>query len=584
MSINIKIDSIYDLPLSYYDWKSDLNNYIFIFSALNFAYDKGNEAYKVVLDIIDEVNKYLSPKSTFVFDGTIRSLDHLKNNNLINYDLISKKTFLNQVLKIKKELEADLSKQPRFHNPFSFESRLIRSVMTNIYFRRKKLFVTSSCKQMINVLETATFADMKDPLNKKAYLADIGWITIFTSQLWNEKSPHIKSISEYMLWQIKELDNNNSSISQVYDLLKPQIKKITKSIFNSKKPSKHQLEEINKIASYVFFRFIDYAPNTVTNIHGESLQKFNKMFLNQSQKTNFKKTTIGFTATDPINLVGYIYSNGRLKPWFQSYFKEHLSTRLKIYKTQLMIDSSNHQYLPFLEGFRFFNPTDIKLITAYYYFIQDESVDWDTKNFITLKIVADVQKATMQPKTNQESSKKIKDALFTLLVSLFEPLQKKIFTMNNQYLNKLNISSFEQKSELNQLIVYEFIKLVQEFNVNSHNRFFGYMKKMLNFRVKTSLRKKVNQKSKVIKSIIDEVPSSDKIQPDNILLESDKYRKLKQHLNKALKELSTSKREALLKSQEDKKKREPLTPAERKQNERAKKEIRTKHPELANFL
>jgi len=88
----------------------------------------------------------------------------------------------------------------------------------------------------------------------------------------------------------------------------------------------------------------------------------------------------------------------------------------------------------------------------------------------------------------------------------------------------------------------------------------------------------------VIKSIIDEVPSSDKIQPDNILLESDKYRKLKQHLNKALKELSTSKREALLKSQEDKKKREPLTPAERKQNERAKKEIRTKHPELANFL
>lgn len=506
---------------SYFAWSSNNHDYKLIAEALDIWYP-----VPYTMEALNYVNKYVK-SDKYIFDGTISSLKYLVKNNLLSIDEIKEfhhltglKDLLKKYLRPTIEdifeelpdgiiLKDIILKYPNYWylldyttqgaklrellpkddkefrelfgldenfneetpmNPdrWSPQAMKCKVVLIGLYLNNKKLSFSSDCKKTIEVMSTLSEKDIEECNEEKLVIINSIWSGITGGQPWNKK----KAITFQQLFRkdLLLINIDGSDLNFIYkNFLYPLVREVVDKYYDNFDKHPAYLAVMNAIV-VILHRLTDFTKNG----------------------TRHSKLRLDGILNKPLE---YIFTEDyKLQDWFVRHFKAELEKRIKIINLMdkvgarvKLTKSEGIVYMPILESFRFYIEVSRYYIPYIIKIFRDKEITPEEKNEIIKPIVFNIQRIiSLNEKDVDKWENKLKEDFSVLILNTFDPLIKS------------NTSTLIKKEALDIDTAHDTLKTeiflsILKYDATKNPNFFGYIKAILPFQVKTELRENKTQ-------------------------------------------------------------------------------------------
>jgi RNA polymerase sigma factor (sigma-70 family) len=536
---------------------------------------------------LNQANSFLLPGHNYFFDGTIRCLQFLLNNHMINLELISD-GHLRDLLKRFSANPHDPISIPISSMGNSFQALTCKMVPINIRSLQDKIRIDASCTDTIDFLQHGTTDDLVDPNGKAASIVNRMWV-LLGSNPWNLDVT--RNISEFILEQTVESLQPETGLFEIFAIIEPLIRDSAKEYFPDYSDIHPARIALRYAAMMVFYNALDNHPVNV--------------------KQDRSVWPVGLIDPSAEDVAWYILtSNRKLKGWFKTYFMQEMDKRAKLIaatrETKVGHDGNEYIryfYFPVYEFFRFINVNYLPRIWGCLRIFSSRDFSIIEKDEIAKCLVFSIQNVVLQftaiENRSQEQSdhnkrllehensvyQPLKEALESFLLRVIEPMRKRIFTSLASEINQ-HMKLGESQEDIYQIIFTEAIITILEYDDSINDSFFGYLKATLSNRIRSKLRLKKFDAELVVRDGPDE--DDDKNDAPNGIVEScpsiDEEIDMIQ-LQRAISSVLvglTSKERAVIEKAFFKNK--TLSETERRMKNRTLGKMKAKHKNLEEFL
>ena len=557
----------FDLITDYHKWSRVKDDYKLIVDAM----DKIpiSEVIDRTVEFLNQANKYLLPGHNFIFDGTTSCLRYLVENKYINIDLTAEDGLKNLMLK---HLYRPQETQGIYVSPIPYSSSVLfcKGIVVNLYLLNDKLKVFSTCTETIEMFEKLTEQDLFQGRTEKTACYNNVWHGLVGNRPWNQKKA--RTLAQLLQERLQESLSSDSPMYQVFIRLQPRI---------------------NKIVSKEIPDFDEKHPTFLAVRHASIIVLYKTLVNYSDEAVRYPDIHFG-TGIDQMldEIVQHIFRPElEFQGWFLEYFDREMAKRVRLIK---ILNEENFvspffpgkrvvMYSPVLDNFRFMSEGEAYLVKGLVPIFRSNQLSIEEKDEIAKQIVFNIQKLILGiTPVDRKYEKTVKDALEMLMVSILEPLAKRIREGSYRWANKKG--DFKKRStDTSQTIILETLNAILEYDASINSSFFGYIKTMLRLRVNTELRqKKIETMTEPVGEVLKDFSESDGLWGGFLDVEQwIDQSKVSKVIESRLNTLSPKERKVLEKAYYN---NERLTETERRMKNRALQKLRKQHPEDRELL
>lgn len=513
---------------SFYAWSSNTDDYKLIAEALDLW-----SPVQYTMEALSYVNKYIKDDK-YIFDGTVGNLKFLVKNNLLDIDNIKEfphltglkdllKKYLkptiedifdelqdglilrdiifkypkywylldytSQGAKLRELLPKDETKfrelfglnenyeeeVPMSSDRWSPQAMKCKVVLIGLYLKAGKLSFSANCKKTIEVMSTLSEKDVEECNEDKLVVINSMWSGLTGQQPWNKK----RSITFQQLLRkdLLLINIDGSDLNLIYkNFLYPLVKEVSDKYY----------DDFDKHPA-----FLAIMNATVVILH--RLMDFTK------QGKRHSKLRLDGILNKSLE---YIFTEDfKLQDWFIKHFKEELEKRIRIINLMdkvgariKLVKNEAIVYMPILESFRFYIEISRYYIPYIIKIFRAKDISFDDKNEVIKPIVFNIQRIiALGEKDTDKWENKLKEDFSVLMLNIFDPLIRSTASISAPK-QKL----FDKETIYDTLKTEVFLSILKYDSVKNPN-FFGYIKTILPFQLKTELREnKTNASTQTI--------------------------------------------------------------------------------------